>query len=235
MNPIQVTRNSKLGCLLVLRQQGFQPAAVIDVGAQIGTEELYQVFPEAQHLMIEPVEEHRPALAAIAAVLKNAEVIIAAASDRSGETYLRVSRNSLYSEISDTAEPASDLPEVRNIPCVAIDDLCRSRVLHGPYLVKIDVDGRELDVLKGMAEALKNTECIIVETVFFGDGNNNFYRIVDYLSRFDFAIYDIVEPVYRQIDMALWQTDTIFVRRNGIFRQTHEFGDTVTLEQLTGR
>jgi FkbM family methyltransferase len=223
VNQMQVNRNSKLGCLIIMRQQGFYPSVVIDVGAQTGTADLYQAFPDALHLMIEPVAEHKAALTRLAAMLRNAEVIIAAAAARSGETHLLVSDNKLYSEISDRAEPVSDLTEVRTVPCVAIDDLCRSRALKGPYLAKIDVDGRELDVLEGMSDTLKDTECVIVETVFFGDGKNNFYRVVDYMNTFDLVIYDIVEPLYRQFDKALWQTDTIFVKRTGRFRQFHEY------------
>lgn len=229
----QIIRNSKLGCLVSMRRQGFCPAVVIDVGAQTGTDALYLAFPNAKHLMIEPVAEHRASLMKLAARLKDAEVITVAAGSVSGETQLHVSENARYAHTSDSAEPEGNLPEVRKIACTTIDDLCRSRSLNGPFLVKIDVDGRESDVLQGMTNVLHETECVIVETIFFGDGPNNFYRVVDFMKHRDFVVYDIVEPLYRPVDFALWQVDTIFVKRQGGFRKLHEYADETGMRQLT--
>lgn len=36
---------------------GFRPQKVVDVGAACGTFELYKKFPEANHFLIEPLEE----------------------------------------------------------------------------------------------------------------------------------------------------------------------------------
>ena len=41
---------------------GFRPQTVIDVGVADGTFELYRAFPNAKHLLIEPLEEFKPAL-----------------------------------------------------------------------------------------------------------------------------------------------------------------------------
>lgn len=232
----QIIRNSKLGCLISLRRQGFYPAVVIDVGAQTGTEDLYRAFPDARHLMIEPVEEHRGALMEIASKLKEAEIVIAAASSVSGETYLHVSDNARYAQMSDSREPEEGtLRNVRKIACTTVDDLCRKRALKGPFVVKIDVDGREMDVLQGMTDVLEKTECLISETVFFGDDPNTFYAVLEFMKSRDFVVYDIVEPLYRPVDFALWQVDTVFVKRQGRFRRFHEYADAAGMTQLTGR
>ena len=227
-----VNRNSKLGCLLVMRNLGFNPDVVIDVGAQTGTEALFRVFPAAKHLMIEPVAENKAVLLQIASQLKDAEVLIAAADSASGEAFLHVSPNTRYAAISDNAEPKGNRQDVRRISRIAVDDACQSRSLGGPFLIKIDVDGKELDVLKGCANTLERTECAIVETVFFGEGANHFYRVVEFMQGHGFVIYDIVEPVYRPIDMALWQVDTIFVKRDGPFRQVQRFADKAAMSAL---
>lgn len=234
MEYAQVNRNSKLGSLITLRNQGFHPAVIIDVGAQTGTAALYQAFPAAKHLMIEPVVENEAALTLIASRLKDAVVIIAAAGATSGETFLHVSPNTRYASISNCAEPGGNRRDVRRIACISVDDLCQSRALGGPFLIKIDVDGKELDVLTGSVESLKDTECVIVETIFFGDGTNNFYRVVEFMNDWDFVIYDIVEPLYRPLDSALWQVDTVFVRRDGPFRQSKGYADAVTMKRISG-
>ena len=40
--------------------------------------------------------------------------------------------------------------------------------LHGPYLLKIDVQGAELDVLEGAQNLLKDTEAVVLEVSMFG-------------------------------------------------------------------
>ncbi len=87
-------------------------------------------------------------------------------------------------------------------------------------------------MLKGSIETLEETECAIVETVFFGDDANNFYRVVEFMQTRGFVIYDIVEPVYRPLDMALWQVDTVFVKRDGPFRQIQRFADKAAMNAL---
>jgi len=228
----KVNRNSKLGCLLAMRNMGFNPAVVIDVGAQTGTEALFRVFPTAKLLMIEPVAENEPTLLQLASQLKDAEVLIAAADSASGEAFLHVSPNTRYATISDNADPKGIRQDVRKISCIAVDDLCQSRSLEGPFLIKIDVDGKELDVLMGCANTLEKTECAIIETIFFREDANNFYRVVEFMQGCGFVIYDIVEPVYRPIDMALWQVDTIFVKRDGPFRQVERFADKTAMNTI---
>lgn len=235
MAPGQINRNSKLGCLIALRQQGFYPSVVIDVGAQTGTGDLYHAFPDARHLMIEPVEEHRETLQKIASRLKNAEVVIAAAAAVSGETWLTVSDNARYAQMSDSGEADGLLRNVRKIPCAAVDDLCSARALTGPFVVKIDVDGRELDVLHGMTHTLAHTECVISEAVLFGDDPNTFYGIIEFMGARDFVVYDIVEPLYRPFDFALWQVDLVFVKRAGKFRRFHDYAEEAGMQQLANR
>lgn len=71
---------------------GFEPRTVIDVGAAIGTFELYETFPNASHILIEPLEENRTYLDRIVSKLENAEYIIAAATERKGTVTINVHR-----------------------------------------------------------------------------------------------------------------------------------------------
>lgn len=174
----------------------------------------------------------RPRCRTLLRSIGNAEVLIAAADSVSGEAFLHVSPNTRYAAVSSNAEPRGKLRDVRRILRVAVDDLCQTRALRGPFLIKVDVDGEELDVLTGSINTLDETECAIVETVFFGEGANNFYRVTAFMQERGFVIYDIVEPVYRPLDMALWQVDTVYVKRDGQFRQVQRFADKSTTDAL---
>ena len=45
-----------------LRRAGIAPATVIDVGAANGTRALYEAYPDARLVLIEPLVEHEPDL-----------------------------------------------------------------------------------------------------------------------------------------------------------------------------
>ena len=71
MTTWQVMRGSMEGALRNAKLLGFEPQTVIDVGAALGTFELYRTFPKARHLLIEPIEENEPYLAKICKNLEN--------------------------------------------------------------------------------------------------------------------------------------------------------------------
>src|SRR5690349_20367910 len=49
------------------RRHGYAPATVIDVGVAAGTPVLYEAFPDAYHVLVEPLAEFEPALQALVA------------------------------------------------------------------------------------------------------------------------------------------------------------------------
>ncbi|HEY9298920.1 MAG TPA: hypothetical protein VIQ31_21700, partial [Phormidium sp.] len=86
----QTPRASMYGCLRQACQNGLQPKTIIDVGAASGTLALYEVFPEARHILIEPLEEYIPHLNSLVDKLEQAEYIIAAATATPGKLVLNV-------------------------------------------------------------------------------------------------------------------------------------------------
>ena len=208
-------RNTMSGSLLIAKNSGFEPKTVIDVGAALGTFNLYETFPEARHLLIEPIAENEPYLAKICRHLKSAEYIIAAATKESGVFTLNVSPDMLHSSISEIRVTDSSNPYLRNIPAITLDGICRERNLPGPYLIKVDVDGQELDVLAGATQILQQTEYIIVEVCLFAQ----MYEIIHFMKSQGFVGYDIVDLGYRPSDGALWQVDMAFVKEFGQFRK----------------
>lgn len=215
---IKISRTSKRASLHNLRNLGFNPKVVIDVGAQIGTFELYECFPQSKHLLIEPVREHEAQLLNIAKQLPDAEVIIAAVSKKAGTVALSVSTNLQYASITESTCGSGDFSQ-RTVAAVTLDDVCRERKLQGPYLIKIDVDGLEVDVLKGAVHILNDTEYLVIESTLFGQ----IYDVMDFMRIHGFVAYDIVDPLYRPSDMALWQVDIAFVKKDGQFRQFRDY------------
>ncbi|MCB0336986.1 MAG: FkbM family methyltransferase, partial [Bdellovibrionales bacterium] len=166
------------------------------------------------HVLIEPIAEHEPALIEVCAKFPNATHIIAAAAASTGTTQLRINKDLRHSSIVEDVIP-SERHIFREIPTIALDDLVAQSNLQGPFVIKIDVDGREVDVLQGAKQALKKTEYAIIESTLFGQ----IYDVMDFMRSQGFVVYDIVELAYRPLDGALWQVDMAFVKENSIYRK----------------
>lgn len=214
-----------LGSLLQLRDaHGFVPRTVIDVGAALGTFELYQAFPNARHILIEPIAENEPHLARLCAKLPSAEYLIAAAASQSGVLSLEVQPTLVHSSVAvGSAAPQANgevrQGEVRQIATFTLDQLCEDKQLEPPYLLKLDVDGNEPDVLAGAGQMLAQTEYAIIEVSLF----NQIHTVIDQMRSHGFVIYDIADLAWRPSDLALWQCDMAFVKENGRFRQQRDY------------
>jgi FkbM family methyltransferase len=187
-------RATKLGSLNNLKKTGFNPSLVIDVGAQVGTPELFNIFPDAHHLLVEPVVECLPTLHALAARLASAEVVNAAVSDSVGSARLSVTPSRQYASIEQVLGEES-----REVKVVTVDSLCAERQFVGTVLLKIDVDGVEVKALMG-AQATLQGDCVVVVEASIGDDLPRFNRVVECMSGFGFDVYDVVDVMYRNSD-----------------------------------
>jgi Methyltransferase FkbM domain len=93
----------------------------------------------------------------------------------------------------------------------------------GPFLLKVDARGAEIDVLQGAEALLKETEYVLLEVSFFKffEGGPEFSDIVTYIESLGFVVYDITGLQYRPLDNALSQADVAFVKDAGMFRREH--------------
>jgi hypothetical protein len=74
----------------------------------------------------------------------------------------------------------------------------------GPVLLKIDVDGQELDCLHGCSGLLERVSAVVVEAT-----TDRLSGIVDFLERHNFRLFDIVDLCY--CGPQLHQVDLVFV------------------------
>ncbi len=95
-----------------------------------------------------------------------------------------------------------------------------------PDLLKLDVQGYELEVLKGAENSLPQMQVILAEINFL-DIHRHVPLIADvitWLNDRDWVAYDICGLTRRPLDRALWQADFIFVPRNSRFRTDKRWG-----------
>lgn len=222
--PESIPRASLAGALRHIHNLGFRPRTVIDVGVAYQTEELYLQFRESKILLIEPLVEFEPSLRDLCSVY-DAQYVLAAAGKSRGTAVLNVHPDKWGSSFLKEVEGAVVDGIPREIPVVPIDDLCSERSLGGPFLIKVDVQGAELQVIAGAIRTLEQTEVIILEVTLFGTmiGGPQLYDVVSKMEELGFVVYDIFGCNYRPYDNALAQVDMVFVRENGSFRKTHVF------------
>ena len=107
-------------------------------------------------------------------------------------------------------------------PMRTVDDVVqRDYGGRAPGLLKLDVQGYELEVLKGAEGSLKGMRVILLETNFL-----DIYRnvplvgeVMHWLRERGWVAYDICGLTRRPLDRALWQADMIFVPEGSPLRR----------------
>ena len=113
----------------------------------------------------------------------------------------------------------------RLVQGLTLDKIVQENNLKGEFLIKIDVQGAELDALKGAENILIDTKCIILEVSLFKSfvSGVDIYDVICFMHEKGFVSYDIFGFLYRPYDKALSQIDIIFVEEDGLFRKFHGY------------
>ncbi len=149
----------------IIRQYVADGDTVYDIGANLGYVSLLlarKVGPRGRVIAFEPIPKNLECLRQTVAVnkLTTIKVIDAAASDTSGQAIIRMTANlSTPSMVWYRNDPSSTELTVQT---VAIDDMVRAGKVESPKFVKIDVEGAEGLVLRGMRETIASSKPILV-------------------------------------------------------------------------
>lgn len=209
-----------------LKRNGFSPNSIFDVGAYQGdfaalcfqlwpktTVTCFEVLTEPSQKILTIAENHAGRLQLIPCLL-GAEI-----------------REQVEFNIAETAssvlrEQAHPQTKKATFPMRTIDDVVEHE-LHGqaPPFLKMDVQGYELEVLKGAALSLPSIQVILAEVNLLDiyDGVPLLADLVSWLSDRGWAAYDICGLIRRPLDRALWQADMIFVPEKSPFRQNKQY------------
>ena len=217
--PAPPPRMTMEGFLQHCKVDWFSAGCIFDVGVATGTCEIYDTFPGVPLMLVEPVPDFEPVLKELARVY-GAEYVLAAAGERSGTTVLHFHTDNLdSSSLMREIEGEHVDGEAHEVRVVTLDELALARSLPKPYLVKVDVQGAELQVLDGASKVLADTELVILETTLFAVfiGGPQLYDVLHYMKDRGFVAYDVFGPFYRPLDRALGQIDIAFVKEDSDF------------------
>jgi FkbM family methyltransferase len=119
----------------------------------------------------------------------------------------------------------SDIPRhVVMMPVVTLDELIEAHSVVAPDFIKLDVQGYELEVLKGATKVLEHAEFVLLEvsTWQYNQGSPLLAEVVSWMEAAGFRPYDLFDFL-RRSDGVLLQVDLLFVRKTSKL-----FGDSMT-------
>jgi FkbM family methyltransferase len=186
---------------------------IVDIGASDGRWSLLamKTYPASGYLLVEAQPVHEQSLKHFVSLHNNCQYVLAAAGDKEGEIYFDAN-DPLGGQASYKPYPTNNII----VPVTKIDTETKKRGMQGPYLLKFDVHGFEVPILKGSSETLLQTEVVIMECYNFKIGEECllFYEMCSYMKELGFRNIDLVDPLWRPHDNALWQMDLVFVRED---------------------
>jgi FkbM family methyltransferase len=149
-------------------------ATVLDIGANNGQFALFVLnkLPGVRVFSFEPLPLACKSLYKIARTYKSLIVINKAVSStkRLQSFYItKKSDSSSFlppSSLQVSHNPSSDISSIVQIESISLEDYLSNSILPGPILLKIDVQGTELEVLRSAASVLCRVDCIYAELSF---------------------------------------------------------------------
>lgn len=195
-----------------LRRAGFMPTGAIDAGAHRGdwTHDLWSVWPGCPVMLVEPQPDCRAALEKLAGRVPGSSVVPAALSSEPGRANFRLGGSG--SAICEDSDGSVDIVVEKTTLRQLLDQFGEFR----PNLIKLDLQGHELEALKG-ADDIGIFEVIILEISVLRIGEVPiFYEVDRYLESNGYRLYDVIPQWYRPLDGALWQIDAVYVNHSSL-------------------
>ena len=203
--------SSKTLVLKNLQKCGVPISQIVDVGVSTATDEFIECFPNKKHLLFEPVEKYHQTINKNYKRI-NHELFGVALSNKQGAAYLIETSNwangiSTHAGISSNPKKV-DGKETINCKKIKVDILdSYAEIIEKNFLLKIDVDGVDLEVLIGSEQVIKNASVVIVEANWSG-----FAERAKFIVDQGFVLYDIADKCF--YGNVLWQCDLVFVRND---------------------
>jgi FkbM family methyltransferase len=201
----------------LLKQQGFYPDAVLDIGAYHGhwTNSMLQIYQNANYYLFEAIDYNElKSRYNDNSKIKKFNVLL---FDKVTEVDWYEMRNTGDSIFKENTIWFKDCVPVKRQTIDLDSFIAENNILKEEQniLVKIDCQGAEIPILKGSMELLKRVKIIILEVPLFGQYNKGVPDFVEHLvfmKELGYIAYDILESHYiegknRQVDIMFCKTN----------------------------
>jgi FkbM family methyltransferase len=204
----------------LLQQRGFKLATFLDVGAAEGAFFFVRgnsgLFPEARHFFVDAMRENEAGYRKLADKFQ-AGYEIATISYIEGEVALRVDPE-FYNSHVDHLQPATGYAELRRVPMRTLDSVVAQHALTPPFGLKLDVQGGELDALRGALRTLDDAVLVTAEIQIFTE-RDTLVELLGFMQGIGWALFDLTDLSYYRSDQSLYQCYATFIPKEMDFRK----------------
>jgi FkbM family methyltransferase len=195
-------------------QSYFTPNSVLDIGANVGQfyNEIKQIFPNSYYYLIEGNEKCEIVLQTL-----GVDYSISLLSDEVKEVkfYTRTNEerctgNSIYRE--NTSFFNDDEITIKNEITTTLELLLKDKQFD---LIKIDVQGSELDIIKGGLELIKKSKGILMEVSLIEYNENAPTKdfVYEFMDKLGFIPVEVIGDINHPITYQLIQQDILFIKK----------------------
>jgi FkbM family methyltransferase len=209
-----------------VKARGFTPKGILDVGANRGDWACLAlgVYPRARVVMVEPQWEMEDPLRLLCERDPRCQVFMCGAGSQEGELVLTLWEDTYGSSYTvPKNETLLRDGKQRITPIRTVDSiLAELGASFVPDLVKVDVQGFELEVLRGADSLFGVTEIFVLETTLLVLPDSvwpSTREVIEFMGARGYEIYDITSFLRKPSDGSLGQVDFAFVKRDGLFRK----------------
>ena len=206
-------------CLRAMRERGLRPSRIVDCGANVGAFATAAAahFPEAAVDMIEP----QPACSTALTALRRSRgfgyfpVALVGPDHRKDTISLAIEPGRVSTGAHISLQPEGATTQV---PAATLDGVVANELApRDGVLLKLDLQGYELEALAGGERTLASTDVVLTEVSFFVQAYEPpIARLVAFLAARQFELYDICAIGGRRRDGRARQGDFIFVRKGSV-------------------
>lgn len=216
-----ITRSIRLAKMLP--DQDF---IILDIGGGVGASLILynKAFPGNRILVFEPIRENFRIIKSRTSGLQNIEVYNCAAGNENSKMPINIAgRITSSSLLPLSADPASDVfneknlgkQRIENIEVVRLDDVLAG-VKGTIGIIKIDVQGYEMNVLKGAENSLDRTKIVLLEANNHEGyaGSAKYHEIDSHMREHGFTLYDLLPSIFEKGRLKEW--DMIYLKTSAI-------------------
>ena len=199
-----------------LKNKNFSPDYIVDVGCFKGiwTSKLLEFFPNSQYILFDANDNNIHHLDKLKSDNKNVDykIKLLSGDEKYYDFFSMESGSSIFEE--QTNYPR----QKRKIKSSLLQNELPSNIKNTiSNLIKLDVQGAELNVISGLKSLINNFEVVIIEVSLHNYNKDSplFYDVIHYMKSKKFILYDIYDlKRLGDQDSYLLQFDCVFLREN---------------------
>jgi FkbM family methyltransferase len=220
MDGVEIPRNQYPASMFVLAYFGFQPSTFIDIGAAEAAFFLSRremgLFPGARHFFVDAMQENEEVYRKIAAKFGTGHEI-AAMSSADGTTTMRIDPD-FYNTHVDKIQEGTGYKELRSVRMTTLDSLVARHALQPPFAIKLDIQGAELDALRGASRTLEQTVLVTAE-IRLANQRDTVVELLSFMKEVGWVLFDLTNLSYSPAHQLLLECYATFIPARLEFRK----------------